>query len=79
MITARRSAPRTGAAGARRALAAAGCAALAVGMSACASTEQESAKVARESQLAAAQLAPVKPKTKHHAHTSHNATRKKSG
>jgi len=50
----------------RRALLLAGCGVLSVGMTACESTEQESAKIARESQSAPAQAAHAKPRQ--HAH-----------
>jgi hypothetical protein len=49
-----RTAPGFGAVRMRRALALAGCGVLTVGISACESTEQESAKITRESQVAAA-------------------------
>lgn len=56
----------------RRALLAAGSCAVAVSVSACATTEQESAKIARESQLAAAHLnAPAAKRSRRHT-TRHN-------
>ncbi len=64
-----RVAPAHGAARVRRAIALAGCGVLAVGVSACESTEQESAKIGRESQVAAAQAAP------HPSRRSHRSTR----
>ncbi len=49
----------------RRALALAGCGMLAVGLAACESTEQESAKIGRESEAAA--RAAAKPVASKHA------------
>jgi hypothetical protein len=51
----------------RRALVLAGCSVLGVGLSACESTEHESAKIGRESEAAA--RAAAKPATKPHAAT----------
>jgi len=62
--------------GMRKLLAAAGLCVLAAGMSACASTEQESAKIARESQVAAAQAAPHHSSKKTHAHAAGSSARK---
>jgi hypothetical protein len=50
----------------RRALLLAGCGVLSVGMTACESTEQQSAKIGRESQSAPAKPAHAKPR--HHLH-----------
>jgi hypothetical protein len=58
MSTARRPASRPGAARVRRALALAGFGVLGLTASACESTEQESAKIGRESQAAAQQAEP---------------------
>jgi len=75
----------------RRALALAGCGVLTVGISACESTEQESAKITRESQVAAAQAAAARrpghaAKTPGHArgrvqaaHAAHAKLRSRSG
>jgi hypothetical protein len=52
----------------RRALALAGCGALGIGLTACESTEQESAKLGRENQAAA--RAASQP-AKHPAHPAH--------
>jgi hypothetical protein len=49
----------------RRALVLAGCSVLSVGLSACESTEQESAKIGRENEAAARAAAP-KPAAKVH-------------
>ncbi len=62
-----RRAPRCEAARIRRVLALAGCGVMAVALPACESTEQESAQIGRESQLAAAQLAPAHAAGKHAA------------
>jgi hypothetical protein len=59
--------PRTGAVRMRRVLVLAGCSMLGVGLSACESTEQESAKLGRESEAAA--RAAAKPAAKPHAVT----------
>ena len=67
MSTRARTARRSGAVRMRRALALAGCGVLSVGLAACESTEQESAKIGRESEAAARAAAP-KP-TKAHAAT----------
>jgi hypothetical protein len=50
----------------RRALLIAGCGVLSVGLSACESTEQESAKIGRENELAARAAAP-RPAARTHA------------
>ena len=63
-------------AGMRKLLAAVGLCAVAAGMAGCASTEQESAKIARESQVAAAQAAPHHASKKHHARTTGSSARK---
>ena len=61
-------------------LLAAGSCALAVGLSACASTEQESARIGRESQLAAAQANAPQHPAKHAGHTAaHGASKRSSG
>jgi hypothetical protein len=52
--------PRSGAVRMRRALVLAGCGMLGVGLSACESTEQESARIGRESEVAA-RAAAAKP------------------
>jgi hypothetical protein len=57
--------PRAGTTRIRRVLALAGCGVLGVGLSACESTEQESAKIGRESEAAA--RAAAKPATSTHA------------
>ena len=64
-----RPAPRpvSGAVRMRRALVLAGCGVLGVGLSACESTEQESARIGREN--AAARAAASKPATNTHAGT----------
>ena len=59
--------PRIGAVRMRRALVLAGCSVLGVGLSACESTEQESAKIGRESEAAA--RAAAKPAVKPHVAT----------
>lgn len=59
--------PRPGAVRMRRALVLAGCGMLGVGLTACESTEQESAKIGRESEAAA--RAAAKPAAKPHAAT----------
>ncbi|MGA2454502.1 MAG: hypothetical protein ABSG93_13375 [Solirubrobacteraceae bacterium] len=51
----------------RRALALAGCGVLSVGLCACESTEQESAKIGRESEAAARAAAKPAAKAKTHA------------
>ena len=78
MSTRRRGAPGFGAVRIRRAVALAGCGVLAVGISACESTEQESAKIGRESQVAAARLAPAHASTSvRHTHgRGHAASRR---
>ena len=66
--------------GMRRFVAALALCALAVGVSACASTEQESAKIARESQVAANQAAaPHASKKPHAQHGKHAAPKGTSG
>jgi hypothetical protein len=57
--------PRPGAVRMRRALVLAGCGMLGVGLAACESTEQESAKIGRESEAAA--RAAAKPAVRPHA------------
>ena len=71
------AAPRPGAARVRRALVLAGCGVLGVGLSACESTEQESARITRESQAAAAQTAPA-PATSHSRQGHHSPDGKKA-
>ena len=66
MSTRARAVPGSGAARMRRALALAGCSVLSVGLTACESTEQESAKIGHESEAAARAAAP-KPAAKAHA------------
>jgi hypothetical protein len=63
-----RAAPGFGAVRMRRALAVAGCGVLSVGISGCESTEQESARIGRESQVAAARAAlhTLKPARRAH-------------
>lgn len=65
-----RAVPSSGAARMRRALAVAGCGVLAVSVSACESTEQESAKIAREGeQILAAEAAHARKLARaHHRH-----------
>ena len=58
--------PTSGVLRMRRALALAGCGVLSVGLCACASTEQESARIGRENE-AAARAAAAKPAGKAHA------------
>jgi len=58
-------------------LAAASCA-VAVGLSACATTEQESAKIGRESQVAAAKANAPAHQAKHSHHPSGHHTSKRS-
>ena len=65
------AARRSGAVRMRRALVLAGCGVLSVGLAACESTEQESAKIGRESEAAARAAAP-KP-AKSHAHARSHA------
>ena len=62
----------------RFALLAAGSCAFAVGLSACASTEQESARIGRESQVAAAQANAPAHTAKHSHHSSGGRTSKRS-
>ena len=57
--------PRSGAMRIRRALVLAGCGMVGVGLSACESTEQESAKIGRENEAAA--RAAAKPAASRHA------------
>ncbi len=54
----------------RRVLALAGCGVLGVGLTACESTEQESARIGRESETPAAHTAPSAPASAHHGSTS---------
>jgi hypothetical protein len=79
-----RAVPSRGAARLRRALAVAGCGVLTVGVSACESTEQESAKIARQGQQTlaaeAAHARKVAHARHHHrAHSSAGATRRAKG
>ena len=64
------AARRSGAVRMRRALVLAGCGVLSVGLAACESTEQESAKIGRESEAAARAAAP-KPAKAHSRGRSH--------
>jgi len=65
---------------ARLALLAAGSFALAVGLSACATTEQESARIGRESQVAAAQAnAPAHPAKHSHHSAGHHTSKRSAG
>ena len=76
-----RTAPGFGAVRMRRALALAGCGVATVGVSACESTEQESAKIGRESQAAAVQAAPAhgaKPR-RHSSGRAHGRARTTPG
>jgi hypothetical protein len=66
MSTRTRAVPGSGAARMRRALALAGCGVLSVGLCGCESTEQESARIGRESAAAARAAAP-KTTAKAHA------------
>ncbi len=69
-----RAVPSRGAARIRRALAVAGCGVLAVSVSACESTEQESAKIAREGQrILAAEAAHARKvaRARHQHHRGH--------
>jgi hypothetical protein len=66
MSTRTRALPGSGAARMRRALALAGCGVLSVGLCACESTEQESARIGRESAAASRAAAP-KTTAKAHA------------
>jgi hypothetical protein len=71
----KRAVPSRGAARMRRALAMAGCGVLAVSVSACESTEQESAKIAREGQqIVAAEAAHARRMTRarHQHHRGHS-------
>ena len=83
-----RAVPSRGAARMRRALAVAGCGVLTVSVSACESTEQESAKIAREGQqVLAAEAAEAAHARKiararhqhHHHHSSAGAARRAKG
>jgi hypothetical protein len=72
----RRTAPTSGAVRIRRALAVAGCGVVSVSVSACESTEQESAKIAREGQhILAAEAAHARKLA--HAHRHHLSSRAK--
>jgi hypothetical protein len=64
---------------ARIALLAVGSCVLAGGLSACATTEQESARIARENQLAAARANAPQPSKHSHHGTAHNASKRSSG
>jgi hypothetical protein len=75
MIARGRTAPGLGAVRVRWALALAGCGVATVVVSACESTEQESAKIARESQSVAAKPAHAKPRK----HSHHRARRSDAG
>jgi hypothetical protein len=65
--------PGRGAVRMRRALVLAGCGMLSVGVAACESTEQESAKIGRESEAAA--RAAAKPAVKAHAKSRKQSSR----
>jgi hypothetical protein len=82
--------PRSGSVRMRRALMLAGCGVLSIGVCACASTEQESARIGRESEAATHAAARAAPKTtgarrgasRSHAHGSahaHGSTHAPSG
>jgi hypothetical protein len=74
---AERAVPSRGAARMRRALAVAGCGVLAVSVSACESTEQESAKIAREGQqvlAAGAAHAREVARARHQHHHGHSSS-----
>jgi predicted dinucleotide-binding enzyme len=60
-----RTAPRPGAVRMRRALALIGCGVLGVGLAACESTEQESARIGRESEAASRAAAPQRAARQH--------------
>jgi hypothetical protein len=66
MSTRARAVPGSGAARMRRALALAGCSVIGVGLTACESTEQESSRIGRESEVAAKAAAAPKHATKAH-------------
>jgi hypothetical protein len=66
--------PISGAVRMRRALALAGCGVLSVGLSACESTEQESAKIGRENELAAHASAPRPAARTHGGSRAHRHT-----
>jgi hypothetical protein len=79
-----RAVPSRGAARMRRVLAVAGCGVLSVGVSACESTEQESAKIAREGQqIVAAEAAHARKvahaRHQHRHHSSGSAARRAKG
>jgi hypothetical protein len=78
MSTRGRPAPGFGAVRMGRALVLAGCGVLTVSVSACESTEQESAKIGRESQVAAARAAapqtgPGRVSSRHSSGRAHGA------
>ncbi len=72
MSTRARAVPGSGAARMRRALALAGCGVLSVGLCACESTEQESARIGRESTAAARAAAPKTTAKAHARGRSHS-------
>jgi hypothetical protein len=74
MSTRSRAVPSFGAARMRRALALAGCSVLSVGLTACESTERESARIGRESEAAAKAAAPKPPAKTHGAARTHSRT-----
>jgi hypothetical protein len=77
-----RAVPSRGAARMRRALAVAGCGVLAVSVSACESTEQESAKIAREGQqILVAEAAHARKVARAHRqhHRGHSSSRTAHG
>jgi len=71
MSTPARTARRSGAVRMRRVLALAGCGVLSVSLAACESTEQESAKIGRESEAAARAAAPKSTAKTHAGARSH--------
>jgi hypothetical protein len=82
MSTRTRAVPGSGAARMRRALALAGCGVLSVGLCGCESTEQESARIGRESAAAARAAAPktAKAHARGRSHSpSHSAAHANDG
>lgn len=83
MSTRTRAVPGSGAARMRRALALAGCGVLSVGLCACESTEQESARIGHESAAAARAAAPkttAKARARGRSHgPSHSAAHANDG
>jgi hypothetical protein len=80
MSTRTRAARRSGAARRRRALVLVACGMLSAGLSACESTEQESAKIGRENAAAARAVAAQQHATTRahgHAHSSTDTTKTK--